>query len=151
MNFVDAVRSTSEIAECLKAGLQALGGNSKKIKVIMTRELEGSVDIDTCLVKCYPNEPRWDYVFGYKNKIYYVEVHQGEIGEVESIVAKFNWLKQWRKSSAPNLETLKERSTYHWISTKGTDRITKKSRAYRLLAQNSINGPHAVLNADSVS
>ena len=46
MNFADAVRSTPEIAECLKNGLQALGRNSRKIKVRVTRDLKGSVDID---------------------------------------------------------------------------------------------------------
>ena len=75
MNFADAVRSTPEIAECLKTGLQALGSNSEKIRETSTRSLEGSVDIDTCLRRIYPNAPRWDYIFGYKDRIYYVEVH----------------------------------------------------------------------------
>ena len=57
LNFADAVQGTPEIAECLKKGLQALGANSNKIKVRVTRDLKGSVDIDSCLAKLYPNAP----------------------------------------------------------------------------------------------
>ena len=66
MSFVDAVQRMPEIAECLKTGLQALGSNSSKVEVTSTRSLKGSVDIDTCLKRLYPSDPRWDYVFGYK-------------------------------------------------------------------------------------
>ena len=64
MNFTDAIQSIPEIADCLENGLQALGTNSRKIKVHSTRDLAGSVDIDACLKRIYPNDPRWDYVFG---------------------------------------------------------------------------------------
>ena len=56
MNFIGVIQSIPEIAECLKAGLQALGTNSSKVEVRSTRELIGSVDIDTCLKKRYPTE-----------------------------------------------------------------------------------------------
>lgn len=59
MNFTDAVQSTPEIAECLKNGLQALERRDKnKIKVNSPRDLKGSVYIDKCLERRYPNEPR---------------------------------------------------------------------------------------------
>lgn len=86
MSFRNAVRNIPEIKGCLKDGLQALGRNSGKIKASKKRVLEGSVDIDTCVKNIYPNASRWDYVFGYRNKIYYVEVHQGKASEVENIV-----------------------------------------------------------------
>ena len=54
MNFADAVQSIPEIAKCLRKGLQALGTNGRKIKVRATRDLAGSVDIDTCLKRIYP-------------------------------------------------------------------------------------------------
>ena len=150
MSFVDAVQSTPEIAECLKTGLQALGSNNSKVEVTSTRSLKGSVDIDTCLKRLYPNDPRWDYVFGYKDRVYYVEVHQGKTSEVEDVVKKFNWLKRWRAHSAADLEDLKDRSTYHWISTKGTDTIRKRSRHRRMLDQNGIYGPSSGLKPDTV-
>ena len=148
MNFADAVRSTPEIAQCLKIGLQALGSNSSKVEVNATRDWTGSVDIDACLARRYPNAPRWDYVFGYKNNVYYVEVHQGKISEVESVIARFNWLRQCGQGT--KLEDLKDRSTYHWVSTKGTDTIRKGSRHRRRLDQNGIYGPSSGLKPDTI-
>ncbi len=112
--------------------------------------MKGSVDIDTCLKNRYPNSNRWDYVFSYKDNIYYVEVHQGKISEVKNIIQKVKWLKQWIKSSGEKLEALKEQSSYHWISLKGTASIRNGSRHRRDLDQNGIRGPSSVLNADSV-
>lgn len=150
MNFDEAVRRTPKIVDCLKKGLQALGTHSTKIKVHRTRELIGSVDIDTCLKMRYPNAPRWDYAFGYKNHVYYVEVHQGKTSEVENIIRKFKWLEQWRARSATNLENLKDQSSHHWISVSGTASIRKGSSYQRKLDQNGILGPDSVLNADAV-
>lgn len=151
MNFADAVQRTPELTGCLKAGLQALGSNRRKIRVDATRALTGSVDIDACLIRRYPNAPRWDYVFGHKDRVYYVEVHQGRTGEMENVIAKLNWLRQWRERSAQSLEDLKHRSTYHWISTGRIDSaFGKNSRYCRILRQKSIFGPDPILNADAV-
>lgn len=151
MNFADAVRGAPELAECLRAGLQALGSNRRKISVDSTRNLTGSVDIDACLTRRYPNAPRWDYAFGYKDRVYYVEIHQGRTGEMENVIAKLDWLRRWRERSAKNLEHLKRRSTYHWISTGRIDSAFAKNNRYRrILRQKNIFGPDAVLNADAV-
>ena len=152
MSFADAVRNTPEIAACLKPGLQALGSNSHKVKVNATRELSGSIDIDTCLARAYPNAPRWDYVFGYKDLVYYVEVHPADsTGEVKNVIAKFEWLKQWRKRSSPDLEDLEHRSTYHWVSSGGTEPMLKGGRYRRLLDRNRIRVAGSVLRTDAVS
>jgi len=147
VSFVDAVRSAPEIAECLTAGLQALGSNSRKVEINSTRHLTGSVDIDSCVAASYPNDHRWDYVFGYKDRIYYVEVHPGTTGEVSVVIAKLNWLKQWRRHSAASLEASQHRSSYHWVSS-GRTAITKNSKYSRILAQNGISGPNSMLKAD---
>lgn len=152
MSFFDAVQRVPEIADCLKAGLQALGANRHKIKVDTTRSIAGSIDIDDCLAKQYPNAPRWDYVFDYKDRLYYVEVHQGRTSEMLNVIAKLDWLRQWRKRSATSLEDLKDRSTYHWISTGKIDSAFAKNNRYRrILRQKNIFGPDSVLNADSIS
>lgn len=94
MNFADAVQSTPEIAECLRRGLQALGSNSNKVEVRVTRDLKGSVDMDSCLTKLYPNAPRWDYIFGYREQVYYEDLenrstyHWVASGRVDSEFAK---------------------------------------------------------------
>jgi hypothetical protein len=147
MSFVDAIRNTSEISECLRAGLQALGSNSTKIRVVSTNNLKGSVDIDSCVKYVYPTDHRWDYIFGYEDHVYYVEIHPGSTGEVKVIIKKLNWLKQWRKHSATNLENIQHRSTYHWVSS-GKIAITKNSKYSRILAQNGISGPNSILRVD---
>ena len=151
MSFVDVVQRTSELTGCLKAGLQALGSNRHKIRVNSTRNLTGSVDIDACLVRRYPNASRWDYVFGYKDRVYYVEVHQARTGEMKNVIAKLDWLRQWRERSAKDLEHLKHRSTYHWISTGRIDSAFAKNNRYRrILRQKNIFGPDPILNTDAV-
>ena len=151
MNFADAVRSTPEIAECLEAGLQALGTNRNKIRVISTRDLTGSVDIDACLAKRYPNAPRWDYVFGHREQVYYVEVHQGRTGEIDNIIAKLRWLKRWRKRAAKSLEDLEHRSTYHWVASgRVNSEFAKDDKYRRKLLKNRILGPDSVLSVNTV-
>ena len=151
MNFTETIQSIPEIANCLENGLQALGSNSNKIRVRATRDLTGSVDIDTCLKNLYPNDHRWDYVFGYKDRIYYVEVHPADnTRKVMEVTAKLGWLKQWRRRSAKNLEGLEGQSTYHWISTGKTASSVKRGKYLQILAQNGIRGPDSVLSADTV-
>lgn len=117
-----------------------------------TRDLAGSVDIDTCLKKLYPNAHRWDYVFGYKERIYYVEVHPADnTRKVGEITAKLGWLKHWRRLSAKNLEDLAGKSTYHWISTGKTTSSVKRGKYRLILAEKGIRGPVSILNADSIS
>lgn len=141
MNFVQTVHNTPDIAHCLQSGLQALGKHSAKIHVAQTRALEGSVDIDTCLKKKYPAAHRWDYVFGYQGKIYYVETHPASSSaEVKIILDKLTWLKEWRKTSAPHLEELCDASSYHWIATGSV----KRSKYALWLAQNGIT-PQGIL------
>ena len=152
MSFVDAVQKTPEITDCLKPGLQALGTDRNKIRVDTTRALEGSVDMDKCLGKLYPNDARWDYAFGYKGRVYYVEVHPAHsTGEVKNVIAKCDWLKRWRKRAAPNLEELEHRSTYHWVSSGRTEPMLKSGRYRRLLSQNGIQVAGSVLKTDAVS
>ena len=147
MSFTEAIQNSPEISECLKDGLQALGSNSTKVSVSLTRDLEGSVDIDACLQNIYPNESRWDYVLGYKNRIYYVEVHPAITGEVKRVIEKLNWLKRWREQKASNLEALHHRSTYHWIAS-GKVAISRRSRYARELARHGISNPNSRLRLD---
>jgi hypothetical protein len=141
MNFAEAVRRTSDLAQCLMVGLQALGANSKKISVPKnrTRNLEGSVDIDDCVKNKYPNDQRWDYVFGYRGRVYYIEIHPAGTSEVNVVIAKLNWLKQWRKQ-ATALESLRNKSSYYWIASKGIN-ITRNSKYRRMLDMAGIAGP----------
>ncbi|MDE0686977.1 MAG: hypothetical protein OXI61_02310 [Candidatus Poribacteria bacterium] len=152
MNFIEAIQNSPEIAICLENGLQALERRDKnKVNMNSSRDLKGSVYIDKCLERRYPNSPRWDYVFGYKDQIYYVEVHPADnTRKVREVTAKLRWLKQWRGGSAQSLEDLERQSTYHWISTGRTASSVKRGRYLQILAQNGIRGPDSVLNVDTV-
>jgi hypothetical protein len=152
LNFTDAIQNVPELARCLENGLQALERQDRnKINVNSSRDLKGSVYIDKCLERRYPNAPRWDYVFGYKDQIYYVEVHPADnTRKVREVTAKLRWLKQWRERSAQRLEDLEDQSTYHWVSTGRTLSSIKRGKYLQILAQNGIRGPDSVLNADAV-
>lgn len=121
MNFIQAIRDATKLARGLKKGLQALERrHRKKIQVGDWNQLKGSVNIDDCLKRECPADPRWDYVFGYKNKIYYVEVHRAKgVEDADSIKKKMQWLKDWRKKHATALDNLERSSEYYWISTNG--------------------------------
>ena len=152
MNFTDAIQNIPELASCLKSGVQALERRDRnKINVNSSRDLKGSVYIDECLKRQCPNAPRWDYVFGYRDRVYYVEVHPADnTRKVREVTAKLGWLKQWRGGSAQSLEDLEGRSTYHWISTGRTASSIKRGKYLQILAQNGIRGPDPILNADAV-
>ena len=149
MNFIDAIRSISEITQCLKNGLQALERKDKdSIKYNSSRDLKGSVYIDKCLERHFPNEPRWDYVIGYKDRVFYVEVHPADnTRKVREILGKLDWLKH----SAKKLGELEDSSTFHWISTGSTNTSIKRGKYRQILAQNGIRGPVSILNVDTIT
>jgi len=63
--FRQAVEQCTDIKNGYSLGLQALNGNSAKLKVVDNKLLLGSVDVDKCTKNQYPNASRWDYAIGY--------------------------------------------------------------------------------------
>lgn len=138
ISFKAAVIATPEISACFQQGLQALGAYSSKIDLGDNRECNGSVDIDACVRAIYPNANRWDYVFSYKETVYFVEVHSAETNEVSVVYAKLQWLKDWLNTKAPEIVKLKaNQNPYYWIQS-GRFSILKKSKQYRFAAQKGI-------------
>lgn len=136
--FKEAIQKTAEIKDALKPGLQALGANREKVQVKDTRQCQGSVDLDNHLKNQYPNDNRWDYVFGYSDLAYFIEVHPAHTSEVRTVIQKLQWLKQWLKIKAPDVHGLEKK--YSWIATNGMH-ILKDSREARLLAENGLSLP----------
>jgi hypothetical protein len=100
------INQTSELEGAYRQFLSAL---AKKYRshIIMDRNLcEGSVDIDTHLVRKYPQDNRWDYVIGYNRKAYFVEFHSAKDSEVKVVIKKLQWLKNWLTTKAPLLKAL---------------------------------------------
>ena len=141
--FKEAIQKTTEIKDALKPGLQALGANSQKVRLGDSRLCQGSVDLDNHLKDQYPNDNRWDYVFGYSDQAYFVEVHPAHTSEVRTVIQKLQWLRFWINSKAPELHVMKKR--YSWIATNGTH-ILKDSKEARMLAENGLSLPRNRVN-----
>lgn len=134
--FQDAVKNTPDIANCYQVGLRGLGTYSNKVQLSDTSKCSGSVDIDACTTEKYPQLNRWDYALGYKEKVYFVEVHTANTGQVSTVLRKLQWLKDWLNTEAPELNKLKaqEQTPFVWIQTNGFS-ILKNSKQYREVVQ----------------
>lgn len=137
MTFKEIIETTPDIQHGLNSGLRALGTNSKQIK----RLLNGSVDIDECTAEKYPNDSRWDYVIGYKEKAYFVEVHPASTSSIREMLQKLTWLRWWLKYQAPELRVIHaDDAPFRWVAT-GSVQISKKGKQARQLAQSGLQAP----------
>lgn len=120
MNFFEAIKLTRINEDCYKPGLQALGNNAQLIECKYPRRLSGSLDLDAALAKEMPNEPRWDYAIGLTENtsdyIEWVEIHPAaSTSEVNTVLKKYLWLKNWLNNSAPSLKEISRK--YVWVPT----------------------------------
>jgi hypothetical protein len=133
--FKQAVEETEEIRNGYQNGLKALGNYSNKVELGVTKKCEGSVAIDDCTERLYPQENRWDYVFGYKGEAYFVEVHSAHTSEVSVVLKKLQWLKDWLNSKAPEIKKLRVKDkAFIWIQTNGNHILTN-SKLSKILVQ----------------
>jgi len=85
-----------DIVSCVKPGLRAIS-NRDKGKIQNRLNLEGrnincSIDLDSCLRNKYPDKSRWDYIIQYRAKHICIEVHPVTAKEIKVIIDKLNWL-----------------------------------------------------------
>lgn len=135
--FRRAVSDTPEVANCYQAGLKALGKYSQKVVPANLSKCEGSLGIDACTLTIYPTQNRWDYALSYDSKVYFVEVHSAETGEVSTVLRKLQWLKDWLSQKAPEINKLKADAPYFWIQS-GRFSILKNSAQAKQIAQSGI-------------
>ncbi|QEM05694.1 hypothetical protein DIU31_020050 [Mucilaginibacter rubeus] len=135
--YKEAVEATPDVKNCFQAGLSGLGTNSTKVNAVNTRLFNGSVNIDLCTATKYANENRWDYSFGYNDKAYFIEVHPANTSEVDVVIKKLQWLKNWLSSQAPELNKIKAQTPYYWIQS-GKGAILPGSNQARKVAQAGI-------------
>ncbi len=148
MDFKEKVEKTLDIKDCYKKGLTALGTAYKDLVSVtnkQARQLHGSVDIDKCTKAKYPNSNRWDYVFGYENTLYFIEPHQLKDSETKVVIKKFDWLQEWLKSSAPELNAI-ESKKYYWINASKRGQLLD-TKYNRQLAQKGIK-PISILKLE---
>lgn len=137
LTFIEAVNNTSELSGHCKSGLSALGSDSSHVTANNPRLIDGSVDIDSCMTTSCPNDSRWDYVIGYNGNVFFVEVHPAQTSNVEEMIKKVVWLKNWLKGSAPDLLSLHKCGIFHWIPS-GKVKILSNSSQARKIAQNNL-------------
>ncbi len=135
MVFENAVRATNDVKDCHQPGLQALGKHSTKIRLRESSQCGGSLNIDDCTKKLYPEESRWDYAIAYRDKVHFVEVHTANTSEVRKMSNKLKWLKDWLVHKAPEINRLRAtEKAFVWIQSDGFA-IPAHAPQLRVLAQ----------------
>ncbi|MCR5453803.1 MAG: hypothetical protein K6F33_02295 [Bacteroidales bacterium] len=130
--FKKAVLATPDLI--FHEGKGALS-NQYKRKVEIS-DCQGSVDIDQCL-KDKPagkNQCRWDYALGYNNKSFFVEIHSADTKNIDEVIKKVNWLRNWLKTSAHHIDEIKH-LPFYWVATSGID-IRNRTKMAKLATMN---------------
>lgn len=119
--FQVAVENTVDVKNGFCEGIKAIKKSDRsKVHADDTKKIQGSLDIDTQVRTLYPEEPRWDYALSYDDKLYFFEVHPANTSEVERVVNKVKWLKQWLKDKAPKIAKLPRGAhPYTWVQSGG--------------------------------
>lgn len=136
--FKSIVQAIPAIAGAYREGLQALESKDVgKVKPQNPRKLSGSVYLDKCLKTTNPHDARWDYVIGYSEKAYFVEVHPANTSNVDEVVKKKKWLEVWLKTNALDLKAMMAGTGYYWIAS-GKVAILPNSPQARKIAKNKL-------------
>ena len=139
MSFKEAVGKTPHLQNAWKDGLSALRAKDREhISATDTRQLQGSADIDSALVKQQPNAHRWDYAIGYrhvdrkKDCIYWVEIHTSNDKEVKVVLDKLQWLREWLAGDGKLFEQFER--DFIWVAS-GTTSFTLGAPRLKKFAQ----------------
>lgn len=136
--FKSIVQAIPALAGAYREGLQALESkDAGKVKPQNPRRLSGSVYLDKCLKTTNPHDARWDYVIGYREKAYFVEVHPANTSNVDEVVKKKKWLDVWLKTNALDLKAMMAGTSYYWIAS-GKVAILPNSPQARKIAKNKL-------------
>lgn len=105
----------------LREGLRALGRHSRCVEVTAPRRPSHSVALDEALKAQFPEAPRWDYGIGLTNgnasAIAWIEVHPATSSDVDKVLAKLQWLREWLKQSNDACGNVD--GSFHWLATGG--------------------------------
>ncbi len=135
-----------DVPDACADGKKALPKNDgKKISCDGKMTIRNSVFLDKCAntVPEFQQANRWDYglaVGKTDNDSYelviWVEVHSAQTGEVDSVLKKREWLRQWLLSSSPEVYKSMgfslDSQNCHWIAENGVH-ILPHSRQGKIL------------------
>jgi hypothetical protein len=149
MTFQHAVRLTPHLNEAWQPGLQALRAEDRShVQAEDTRQLRGSADVDAALRRSESNANRWDFAIGHQHTnfsaefIYWVEIHTGSDDQINVVLRKLEWLKNWLRHDGHRLDPFKR--DFIWVSS-GHTLFTKGSAQVKTLAQKGVIYAGAVL------
>lgn len=138
MSFKKAVKATDCISDCYREGLHALKHSDRSYICIQNpRSCNGSVYLDNCLLNSHTADNRWDYTIGIGNRAFFIEIHPAETSEVDVMIRKLLWLKNWLAGDGHRLNAIRANPSFFWVAS-GRFNIAKTSRQYRLLAQQQL-------------
>lgn len=135
-----AIENTPDVQGNGKIGKTAIKNEYRsKIIVPIPRKLTYSLDIDEAVKNLYPEDSRWDYALEYDDEVYFLEFHPADTSQINIVLAKLSWLKQWLLSNAPKINELKSLKNYpfYWVATQSIH-ISPTSSQYRRLATNKL-------------
>ena len=147
MRFKDAVARSNDVRNACRAGLQALSATDRdKLSCANTRKISGSLNLDAAVAVLYPNAARWDYGIGIKmtevkDEAIWVEVHPADANQIQKMIEKLTWLKNWLNNRAQDLMNItKNDSPYVWVAS-GRVSFQKSSPQAKKLALAGIKFP----------
>jgi hypothetical protein len=147
MRFQDAIANSNDLRDAFQAGIQALSAIDRdKLSFTNTRKISGSLNLDAAVTELYPNAPRWDYGIGIKktegnDKAIWVEVHPADANQVQKMIDKLSWLKNWLNNRARDLMAITENDVpYVWVAS-GHVSFQKTSPQAKKLALAGITFP----------
>ena len=152
MTFKESIQLTASINQAYQPGLEALPKSDRNhISVQRPRSLSGSINLDLTLSKSEPSSHRWDFGIAQKvgdgEKIYWVEIHPESTSEINTVIKKLTWLKQWLADAGGHLgfKNFSNRE-FIWISS-GKTALIPSGQQSKLLASNGLRqvGDHLII------
>jgi hypothetical protein len=154
VSFRKTIKKTPHLKNAWMPGLGALRAQDRPhIAAADPRLLKGSVDVDAALQKQQPNAHRWDFAIGYRHSnrqedcVYWVEIHTAEDKEVNVVLDKLHWLRQWLAAGGKPMDHFER--DFIWVSS-GATSFTLTSPQIKRFAQLGLQHKGRVLRIPSV-
>lgn len=137
-------RDNDTLRHFFQTGIGALKkADRQSVKVPDTTLLGASVALDDATRSCHPLANRWDYAIEYDGDTFFIEVHPASTSEIDCIINKVVFIKEWLRDNCPDFLKLPAKEAgpqcFYWVSSGSTDlRITPGSQQARKLALHRI-------------
>lgn len=151
-SFAAAVKSTLAINTAYQPGIQALEPTDKK-RLAAADRATGSVALDEAVKDRYPNAHRWDYGIGLptagkSERVLWLEVHHAASGETDRVIKKLQWLKEWLRSEAPDLNRMP--ATFLWLLSNVESNPNDRRKRQQLAEKHGLRRHQGVLNLATI-